>query len=470
MKNRYYLLKTSISIFFLISLVSLTNPVLPPVPYDYESLNLPSHMSAFDVTSQDNTPSNNPISDDGATLGRVLFYDKNLSRNNTVSCGSCHQQEHAFSDTSSMSVGFHGDFTRRNSMSLVNSRWFSGGQMFWDTRGNTLEQAVLMPIQDTIEMGLTLLQLVQVVQQQPYYSQLFSNAFGDTAVTTLRIGQALAQFVRSIISYSSKYDIGRAQEFSPTNPFSNFTPGENEGKQIFFSTSDFGGGDCFVCHRTDAFTGGPLLTNNGLDAISTIDSGAFEVTGSLGDIGKFKTPTLRNIALTAPYMHDGRFNSLFQVIDFYSTNIQLHRNLTAGLIVADSITGALSPKRFDFTPSQIMALVDFLNTLSDYSILTEVKWSDPFIIPTSVPDVNELQLAIYPNPCANYFSVYADGILQDRIVDLEITDVKGKTLFSQKVFLTEKKLISISDFPDGVYFVIIKIDGKRVTKKLVKGF
>ena len=117
-----------------------------------------------------------------------------------------------------------------------------------------------------------------------------------------------------------------------------------------------------------------------------------------------------------------------------------------------------------------MALVDFLNTLSDYSILTEVKWSDPFIIPTSVPDVNELQLAIYPNPCANYFSVYADGILQDKIVDLEITDVKGKTLFSQKVFLTEKKLISISDFPDGVYFVIIKIDGKRVTKKLVKGF
>ena len=108
--------------------------------------------------------------------------------------------------------------------------------MFWDTRGNTLEQAVLMPIQDTIEMGLTLVQLVQVVQQQPYYSQLFSNAFGDTAVTTLRIGQALAQFVRSIISYSSKYDIGRAQAFSPFDPFSNFTPGENEGKQIFFST------------------------------------------------------------------------------------------------------------------------------------------------------------------------------------------------------------------------------------------
>lgn len=470
MKKRYYLLKTFIGIFLLITLVSLTNPVLPPVPYDYESLNLPAHMSAFDVTSTDNTPSNNPISDDGATLGRVLFYDKNLSRNNTISCGSCHQQEHAFSDTTSKSVGLHGDFTRRNSMSLVNSRWFSGGRMFWDIRGDTLEQAVLMPIQDTIEMGLTLAQLVQAVQQQPYYSQLFSNAFGDTAVTALRIGQALAQFVRSIISYSSKYDIGRAQVFSPTDPFSNFTPRENEGKRIFFSTSDFGGGDCFVCHRTDAFTEGQFLTNNGLDAISTIDSGAYEVTGNQGDIGKFKTPTLRNIALTGPYMHDGRFNSLFEVIDFYSTNIQFHMNLTPGLMVMDTLTGAFSPKRFDFTPTQIMELEAFLNTLSDYSILTEVKWSDPFIIPTSVPDGNEIQFAIYPNPCANYFSVYADGILQDRIVDLEITDVKGKTMFFQKVFLAEKKLISISDFPDGVYFVIIKIDGKRVTKKLVKGF
>lgn len=470
MKKRYYLLKTFIGIFLLITLVSLTNPVLPPVPYDYESLNLPAHMSAFDVTSTDNTPFNNPISDDGATLGRVLFYDKNLSRNNTISCGSCHQQEYAFSDTTSKSVGLHGDFTRRNSMSLVNSRWFSGGRMFWDTRGDTLEQAVLMPIQDTIEMGLTLAQLVQAVQQQPYYSQLFSNAFGDTAVTTLRIGQALAQFVRSIISYSSKYDIGRAQVFSPTDPFSNFTPRENEGKRIFFSTSDFGGGDCFVCHRTDAFTGGQFLTNNGLDAISTIDSGAYEVTGNQGDIGKFKTPTLRNIALTGPYMHDGRFNSLFEVIDFYSTNIQFHMNLTPGLMVMDTLTGAFSPKRFDFTPTQIMELEAFLNTLSDYSILTEVKWSDPFIIPASVPDGNEIQFAIYPNPCANYFSVYADGILQDRIVDLEITDVKGKTMFFQKVFLAEKKLISISDFPDGVYFVIIKIDGKRVTKKLVKGF
>lgn len=377
--------KTKVILGLIAAVVILTAayPTLPTTPDDYVNLNLPAHFTSTtvpfaDVTPYNNTPGANPLTNNGATLGRVLFYDKMLSANNTISCGSCHQQRYAFSDTAVRSRGFNGGLTRRHGMSLVNVRWHMNGKMFWDERAASLEAQVLMPIQDNTEMGLTLTQLVQRVQQQPYYAQLFSNAFGDTAVTSTRISYALAQFVRSIVSHSSKYDIGRAQVTALNQNFPNFTSAENGGKNIYFRGISSGGGECFGCHTSEAFINaqfGPIC--NGIDSLSTTDLGGFEAnTNDSTLIGRFKVSTLRNIQLTAPYMHDGRFQTLEQVVEHYSTGIKMHRNLSPRFV--DTVGNTLVAHKFNWTATQKSNLVAFLKTLTDSTILTESKWSDPF--------------------------------------------------------------------------------------------
>lgn len=360
-----------------------TDPVLPLSPYDYSSLNLPAHFTnnapgsplPTSITGTDNEPGDNPITDHGATLGRVLFYDKILSANGTVSCASCHQAENGFSDASVLSVGFAGGTTGRHSMTLINSRWYQRGRFFWDERATTLEEQVLMPFQDEVEMGLTLQELDNLISQQSYYPDLFSNAFGDTIITTDRVSKALAQFVRSIVSFDSKYDTGRAQVNGPGGNFPNFTAEENLGKQLFFQTIPNGGGACFGCHTTEAFiSANPGPQNNGLD-LTTTDSGAGGVFPNPIFDGRFKTSTLRNIELTAPYMHDGRFTTLEEVVEHYNSGIQAHPTLSPALTDDNG-----DPVQLNFTSTEKAALVAFLKTLTDNSIATEPKWSDPFAV------------------------------------------------------------------------------------------
>lgn len=449
-------------------------PELPTIPFDYVTLNLPLHFTDSvnpfaDVTPYENTPSNNVASNDGATLGRVLFYDKNLSLNNTISCGSCHQQQFAFSDTAKQSLGFEGGKTRRHSMSLINTRWHQNGKMFWDERAASLEAQVLMPIQDPVEMGLTLIQMVERVQQQSYYPQLFANAFGDTLITTQRISFALAQFVRSIVSHTSKYDIGRSQVTALNQPFPNFTNSENQGKNLFFRGIASGGGECFGCHTSEAFINasfGPI--NNGIDLVSTTDLGAFEPIGVDSSlIGRFKVSSLRNIALTAPYMHDGRFATLEEVIEHYSTGIKLHRNLSPRF--RDTINGVEVAHKFNFTAVQKTALVNFLKTLTDSTILTEIKWSDPFTLPASSKNLKtDIQLTLYPNPTNDFLSIIVGGNLKDKIVNLEIYSFAGQKMFSQKTLLSSNPTIHISNYPNGFYFIILNIGNQSVTKKFQK--
>jgi cytochrome c peroxidase len=306
------------------------------------------------------------MTNDGATLGRVLFYDTNLSSNRTISCASCHKQNAGFSDPSVLSSGFAGGFTRRHSMSLLNTRYYQRGFFFWDERAATLEAQTLMPFQDPVEMGMTLTTLAQRVSEQSYYAALFTKAFGDNAVTTDRISKALAQFIRSIVSYQSKYDIGRAQVTEPGRLFPNFTTAENAGKQFFFQPVPAGGG-CFGCHTTESFNsanGGPQNT----------DLGAFEAfPQNPGFRGRFKTSTLRNIELTAPYMHDGRFQTLEQVVEHYNSGVQAHQTLSNPLKDAGG-----NPIRLNMTATQKSNLVAFLKTLTDNSVATEAKWSNPF--------------------------------------------------------------------------------------------
>ena len=209
---------------------------LPTDPFNYSNPTLPAHMNAPNVAGQINTPAGNAITDWGATLGRVLFYDKNLSINKTISCASCHKQASAFSDPVVKSTGFNGGLTGRNSMSLINAKYYPNGRFFWDQRAATLEAQTLIPVQDMVEMGMTLTELETRLKTLPYYPVLFSKAFGDENITSNRIALALSQFVRSIISYQSKYDAGRAAFPGPPPPpeqaFANFTAQENLGNDM----------------------------------------------------------------------------------------------------------------------------------------------------------------------------------------------------------------------------------------------
>lgn len=355
---------------------ALTAPVLPATLDEYANPGLPAHFTAPAVAGLDNTPPNNPITNAGATLGRVLFYDKRLSANNTVACASCHLQANGFSDPSPFSQGFAGGLTGRNSMSLANARYFRRGTFFWDERAPTLEAQTLMPIQDPVEMGLTLAELESKIAAESYYPPLFQAAFGSPEVTSARISRALAQFVRSMVSYRARYDQGVA------NNFNNFTPQENLGRRLFN-----GRGRCNVCHTTDVFAA-PNARNNGLEAVST-DNGLGDVTGNPADNGKFKVPSLRNIALTGPYMHDGRLGTLAQVIEFYNSQVQPHPNLDPVLRNQNG-----QPRRLNLTQNEKDALVAFLNTLTDQAFITDPKFSDPFAAAPTATHVIYLPLVI----------------------------------------------------------------------------
>jgi cytochrome c peroxidase len=340
---------------------------LPDSPFNYANILLPDFFFDNDVRDEDNTPNNNTTTDNGATLGRVLFYDKNLSMNNTISCASCHIQENGFSDPNALSTGFNGELTSRNSMGLANARFYENGRFFWDERAATLEAQTLVPIQDLVEMGLTLPELEEKLTQQPYYAALFTNAFGDETITSNRVALALSQFIRSMVSYESKFDEGLAQTQDIDDNFPNFTTSENRGKQLFMSNQT----RCFDCHATNVFVGDDAR-NNGLDATIT-DSGVGGITGNNNELGEFKVPSLRNIALTFPYMHDGRFETLEEVIEHYNSGIQNNPNLD------NRLTQGNNARRLNLSEADKQALVDFLNTLTDNEFITDEKYSSPFL-------------------------------------------------------------------------------------------
>ena len=342
---------------------------LPDTPYRYTDLDLPAHFRA--ARRADNTPRDNPITDAGATLGRVLFYDTRMSANNTTACASCHHQKFAFTDGGNrFSKGFEGKFTDRNAMSLVNLRYYPRGRFFWDERARTLEDQVLMPIQSKIEMGHDLTKLVEILAKDEHYPELFKKAFGDNKITKERMARALAQFLRSMVSYQSKYDEGLAKAQSVRDDFENFTAQENRGKAVFL-------GRCATCHmrggeQSNFFMDRPL--NNGLDAdIKNSDGGVGDLTFNRGEMGLFKSPSLRNVELTAPYMHDGRLATLEAVVDHYRKDAKAHPNVDRRVF-----------RSRNMSDRDKSALIAFLKTLTDHKFLTDPRYSDPFVPVTSV--------------------------------------------------------------------------------------
>ncbi len=351
---------------------------LPKDPYNYADQKYPKHVLAL-AAEFDNQRSTNPITNHGATLGRVLFYDKRLSSNSTIACGSCHQQRFAFTDPNSVSRGFNGESGSRNSMSLVNVRYHRSGRFFWDERADSLEAQVLMPIIDPLEMGHTLPSVVGSLCKDEMYSRLFELAFGDSEITQERIAKALAQFVRSMTSFDSRYDQGLSKVGDPLADFQNYSEEENLGKAQFF-----GRGRCAECHLPPMSLGGKLVAQfaffqltdpmvNGLDADGeNVDAGVGQVTRKMQDVGKFRASSLRNIELTAPYMHDGRFRTLDQVIEHYNWSVKPHQNLDTRL-QDFSANGMALPE------VEKVALAAFLKTLTDDRFIRDPRYSDPFL-------------------------------------------------------------------------------------------
>lgn len=345
----------------------LEAPALPTEPYRYRSasLEIPVHLSAIGVRAPAESREaiaarENPSSDAGAALGRVLFYDRRLSLTDAVSCASCHQQSVGFSDTARFSRGYNGQHTKRHSMALANVRFNTGSGFFWDLRAKTLEEQVVMPIQDPVEMGMTLPGLERKLRLIPYYPALFEAAFGSPDITIERTARALAQFLRTLVTTDSPFDRAFARENVVADQ-SGLTPIQREGFVVFQRSG------CTSCHFSSTQITA-IAMNSGLDAEPS-DSGAGR--------GAFRAPSLRNVAIRAPYMHDGRFTTLDEVIDFYSTGVQPSVHLDVRLRDRSS----QAPRRLELTVDQRVALKAFLHALTDSTFLSAPEFSDPFRAP-----------------------------------------------------------------------------------------
>ena len=376
----------------------LDEPRLPAVPHRY-AVDLPRHFSIDDgpdsLAAADNTPAHNPVTDAGATLGRVLFYDTRLSANRRVSCGSCHRQEHGFSDPRRLSIGFDGEPTRRHAMSLANARYYARGRFFWDERAETLETQVLAPIEDPMEMGSSLDAVEARLAATSFYPPLFERAFGSPAVTRDRIARALAQFVRALVSSRAPYDEARAAGPAGSPAFlARLAPAARQGYRLFSTPPGDGrrGAGCARCHAGDAQVS--LAPRNiGLEAFDENGDGGFEsldpasgvdpdsgVDPGAGD-GRFKAPSLRNVAIRPPYMHDGRFDSLREVIEHYDAEVAPHPFLDMALLDQRLVVtgGPVRPLRLDLTETEVAALIAFIETLTDLAFLTDPRFADPFL-------------------------------------------------------------------------------------------
>ncbi|MES2836767.1 MAG: cytochrome c peroxidase [Bacteroidota bacterium] len=345
---------------------------------DYEGQTKPAYIL------KDNSGSNS-IKNSVATLGRVLFYDKNLSVNNTISCSSCHKQSLAFSDNNVTSIGVNGQ-TGRHSMRLVNARFSNEVKFFWDERAASLEEQTTKPIQDHAEMGFSgqngdpsIADLIEKLQALDYYKELFKFTFLTEEISEAKIQIALAQFIRSIQSFDSKYDIGRALAPNDGANFTNFSALENQGKNLFLAPPQFGAGGnrvgggagCAGCHQPPEFDIVANTLNNGVVSVAA-NASAIDLTNT-------KSPSLRDIFgtsgnLNGQLMHNGAFTTVAQVIEHYNnipndaTNTNLDPKLRPGG----------QTQKLQLTADEKLALEAFLKTLSGTDMYTNAKWSDPF--------------------------------------------------------------------------------------------
>ncbi|GAA4944775.1 cytochrome c peroxidase [Algibacter agarivorans] len=298
-------------------------------------------------------PIDNPQTVEGIALGKKLFFDPILSADNSQSCADCHAPENAFTDSDRFSDGIDGILGTRNSMPLFNLAWNYDEKFFWDGNTFSLEHQAFVPVSDPIEMNSSWVDVEQKLQQHAEYPVLFEQAFGTSKIDSTLVTKAIAQFERTLISSNSKFDKFLLGDIE-------LTPQELNGFNIFMDEAK---GDCFHCHGSDK---NPLWTdnifhNNGLDEIFA-DLGLGAVTGDPADNGKFKSPSLRNIEFTAPYMHDGRFATLEDVINHYSEGLKTSATI-------DPLMKKVAQGGVGLSDRDKADLKLFLLSLSDYEFI-----------------------------------------------------------------------------------------------------
>lgn len=313
-------------------------------------------------------PSDNPLTVEKVRLGRMLFYDSLLSRDNTVSCATCHVQSDGFSDINRFSEGVNGGIGGRQAMAIFNMAYHSN-QFFWDGRANLLRDQSLLPIQDHLEMDETLPNIVVKLMSDTMYTNQFIRAFGTDKINSTKVSLALENFMMSIISEDSKYDKYLAGKGV-------LTASEERGRTLFFGEyNEFfpsvSGADCAHCHAGNNFEN-DLYMNNGLDTDNEFsDYGREKATGDINDRAKFKVTSLRNIAVTPPYMHDGRFNTLEEVVDHYNGEVENSSTVNPALL-GTTTTGLM------LDAQEKQDLVNFLKTLTDETFLNNPEYKSPF--------------------------------------------------------------------------------------------
>jgi cytochrome c peroxidase len=357
MKNKHVIL-----LFLAFGLIALEQCKKDPpiIPASSNTDTVPTTFAATPYTliipigfpTKTNIPTDNPLTVEGVALGKKLFHEPLLSGNNTQSCASCHNQTFSFSDNQTFSKGIDGALGTRNAQPIINSLWMSS--LFWDGRALTLEDQALEPVPNPIEMHQSWSNAIAKLQAEASYPTLFKKSFGTTTITKELVVKAIAQFERTFISANSKYDRwlnGKAQLDSS----------ELRGYNLFFTEK----ADCFHCHGNILFTDN-LFHNNGLDAFPS-DQGRQKVTNDANDEGKFKTPTLRNLLFTAPYMHNGRFTTLEQVVEFYSTGLKFSATV-------DPLMKNVNRGGIQLTSQEKLDLVAFLKTLTDSSFVNNTAF------------------------------------------------------------------------------------------------
>lgn len=337
--------------------------------YQWEGMPMPTPYAFPDLFRFPTMPvaEDNPVTEEGQWLGRHLFYDPILSEDSTMSCASCHLQEYAFADhpDHKFSLGVNDDTLDRNTMPLFNLAWYP--KLFWDGRSTSIEEQVFHPVRAHKEMNLDWNEATQRINNSNFYPLLFEQAFGDVPIDSNLIAKAIAQFERILISNGSKYDrVLKGEAY--------FTEKELKG---FEFANDQSKGNCFHCHPTDSDALGTKggFSNNGLDQVSSLssymDNGLGDIIGDSTKNAWFKIPSLRNVALTAPYMHDGRFQTLEEVVAFYSNGIQNTINIDSKM--AHAHRGGMH-----LTEEDQHCIVQFLHTLTDSTFIKNSAFSNPF--------------------------------------------------------------------------------------------
>ena len=441
--------------------------ILISATIDLDNLFNYANQDIPDYISKDNT-GDNPIDDRATTLGRVLFYDKNLSSDGTIACASCHIQAHAFGDPSVQSTGVNG-LTARHSMRLVNPRFSREEHFFWDERAETLEAQTTLPMQDHIEMGYSgtngdpnMDDLINHLESLDYYNTLFEFAFGDSEITENRMQLALAQFIRSIQSFDSRFDEGLMQVNHTGEPFPNFTPQENRGKELFVNNVG-----CVNCHIPPEFS----IT------IHSLNNGVITVAGMPGEIDLTIThpPSLRDLVnpngdLNSPLMHDGSFTSLLDVVNHYNhiPNNPANTNLDGRLTDPNG-----EPQQLNLTEDEKQELVAFLETLTGSDIYTNEKWSNPFDPDGSIKIIGGT-LGISGGNISPFISITPNPVVNNATIEtnlgpfnISVYNITGKSIFHKEA--TTQTMLDFSSIASGLYFVKITTEnGLRFTKRLVK--